>query len=72
MNARTLLLLCLSLALLPIGAAAEPFEWREASPAEVGMSAEKIEAAQKSLEAHGTSALLIIRHDRIACEWYGG
>jgi len=72
MNARTTLLLWPGFVLATIGAAAEPFEWREASPAEVGMSAEKIEAAQKSLEAHGTSALLIIRHDRIACEWYGG
>src|SRR3954468_24826799 len=71
MNARTALLLCLGLALLTKGAVAAPFEWREGSPADVGMSAEKVEAARKSLEAHGTSALLIIRHDRIVCEWYG-
>ena len=71
MTARTATLFCCTLALLTIATAAEPFEWREASPADVGMSAEKVEAARKSLEAHGTSALLIIRHDRIVCEWYG-
>jgi CubicO group peptidase (beta-lactamase class C family) len=49
---------------------APPFEWREATPAESGWSAERIESLRASLASKGTKALLIIRHDRIVCEWY--
>jgi CubicO group peptidase (beta-lactamase class C family) len=71
MSARTFVIL--SLLLLSPGALAAdapPFEWREATPAESGMSAERIEVLRASLAAKGTRALLIIRHDRIVCEWY--
>src|SRR5712672_2193362 len=64
----------LSLLLLSPGALAAdaptPFEWREATPAESGLSPERIESLRASLAAKGTRALLIIRHDRIVCEWY--
>src|SRR5436305_2941340 len=60
-------------ALAPFAFAVEaptPFEWREATPAESGLSPERIESLRTSLAAKGTRALLIIRHDRIVCEWY--
>jgi CubicO group peptidase (beta-lactamase class C family) len=52
--------------------AAAPFEWQTAKPEEVGLSPQRIEALRAALAAKGTSGLLIIRHDRIACEWYDG
>lgn len=35
------------------------------------MSAEKVEQLRDGLSKRGSDALLIIRHDRIVCEWYG-
>src|SRR3569833_2046729 len=67
--------LLLALACGRSGLAAEvsaPFEWQEAKPADEGMSAQRLEAARVALAAHGTSGLLVIRHDRIVCEWYAG
>jgi CubicO group peptidase (beta-lactamase class C family) len=72
MTSRTfafLSLLLLSPGVLAADAPA-PFDWREATPAESGFSAERIESLRASLAAKGTRALLIIRHDRIVCEWY--
>ena len=72
MNSRTVAFLSLLL-LSPVVLAADapaPFEWHEATPAESGLSAERIESLRASLAAKGTRALLIVRHDRIVCEWY--
>jgi CubicO group peptidase (beta-lactamase class C family) len=52
--------------------AAAPFEWQTAKPEEVGLSRQRIEALRAGLAGKGTSGLLIIRHDRIVCEWYDG
>jgi CubicO group peptidase (beta-lactamase class C family) len=46
------------------------FEWQTASPESQGMNAARLEAMRKELAARGTDALLVIRHDRIVCEWY--
>ena len=69
MNPRIALVGWLALICWTADVGAAPFEWREASPGDVGMSANKVEAVRKSLEAHGTSGLLIIRHDPNVCEW---
>lgn len=52
-----------------LGRAAQ-FEWTAATPESQGMSSEKIEILRAGLEAHKTSGLLVIRNDKIVCEWY--
>lgn len=47
-----------------------PFAWQETAPERVGMSAARLDALRDGLAARGTQALLVIRHDRIAYEWY--
>ncbi|HMJ90947.1 MAG TPA: serine hydrolase [Candidatus Acidoferrum sp.] len=61
---RASLLLCL------ITARAWAFEWQTATPESQGMSASRLEALRENLAAHRTKALLVIRNDRIMCEWY--
>lgn len=46
------------------------FEWQPASPAGAGMSAAKLDAMRDRLAERGTKTLLVIRNDRIVCEWY--
>ncbi len=48
----------------------DAFAWQPASPASVGLSPEKIDALKDKLAKQQTKALLIIRDDRVACEWY--
>jgi len=49
---------------------AAPFEWKIARPENQRASADKFERLTKSLAAKNTKALLVIRNDRIICEWY--
>jgi CubicO group peptidase (beta-lactamase class C family) len=51
-------------------ASARPFAWRSATPASQGMSQEKLDALTADLARRKTRALLVIRNDRIVCEWY--
>jgi CubicO group peptidase (beta-lactamase class C family)/dienelactone hydrolase len=60
----------LSVLLVVATAQAQPFAWSTATPQSQGLSAEKIEALRASLAQKKTRALLIIRNDRIVCEWY--
>ena len=53
-----------------IHAEEKPFDWQSATPATQGLSPEKLDALRDSLATKNTKALLIIRHDRIVCEWY--
>jgi CubicO group peptidase (beta-lactamase class C family) len=46
------------------------WEWTPASPESQGMSAKKLKAMTDALAAHDTSGLLVIRNDKIVCEWY--
>ncbi|MDH4238272.1 MAG: beta-lactamase family protein [Phycisphaerae bacterium] len=46
------------------------FKWRTASPASQGMDRTKLTAMKDSLAKHHTKAFLVIRNDRIVCEWY--
>ena len=66
------ILLTLSLATLGVVAcsAAADWDWQTASPESQGMSAAKLDALRDRMAAKRTKALLVIRHDRIVCEWY--
>ncbi len=46
------------------------FSWRAVPPEEVGLSTDALEALRDNLAARGTNTLLVLRHDRIALEWY--
>src|SRR5688500_12390144 len=50
--------------------AAEPFEWKSATPESQGLSGPKLDALKDSLAAHNTKALLVVRNDRVVYEWY--
>ena len=50
---------------------AAEFEWTTATPESQGMSSQKLEAMRDDLAARKTSGLLVIRNDKIVCEWYG-
>lgn len=49
---------------------AEEFQWSKASPRDVGIVPEKLERLSQDLAQRKTKAFLVIRHDKIACEWY--
>lgn len=46
-----------------------PFEWQTATAESQGMSQENLDRLRENLVAK-TKALLVIRNDRIVCEWY--
>ena len=48
------------------------FEWETARPESQGFSTKKLNNLKESLAAKHTKALLVIRNDRIVCEWYAG
>jgi CubicO group peptidase (beta-lactamase class C family) len=54
----------------PLPAAPAPFDWLTATPASQGMSAAKLDALRDDLAKRKTSALLVVRNDRIVYEWY--
>jgi CubicO group peptidase (beta-lactamase class C family) len=49
---------------------AQPFTWQTATPESQGLSSRKLDALKDRLAAHKTKALLVVRNDRIVCEWY--
>jgi CubicO group peptidase (beta-lactamase class C family) len=48
----------------------QPFAWQAATPESQGMSSAKLEALKDSLASRKTKAFLVIRNDKIVCEWY--
>ncbi len=46
------------------------FQWEYDTPENQGMSASKLETLTKELAEKGTKKLLIIRNDKIICEWF--
>ncbi|MHC4229294.1 MAG: serine hydrolase domain-containing protein, partial [Planctomycetota bacterium] len=46
------------------------FKWQRASAESQGFKAGKLDDLRRSLAAKNTKALLIVRNDRIVCEWY--
>ena len=61
------LLTTLALSPLPEGLA---FDWQTGTPESQGFSTAKLEELRDSLAKRSTKALLVIRNDRIVCEWY--
>jgi CubicO group peptidase (beta-lactamase class C family) len=49
---------------------ADPFVWQETVPEDVRMSTSALDALCDGLAERGTRSLLVVRHDRIAYEWY--
>ena len=49
---------------------AQSIDWTAISPSDAGLDATKLETWRRSLAAHGTTGLLVIRRGRIALEWY--
>src|SRR5579862_5417079 len=49
---------------------AQSTDWATIPPAEAGLDTAKLAAWRSNLVAHGTTGLLVIRHGRIALEWY--
>jgi CubicO group peptidase (beta-lactamase class C family) len=56
-------------ALMASRGAAE-FQWETATPESQGMSSEKLAAMRDDLAARKTTGLLVVRNDKIVCEWY--
>lgn len=46
------------------------WDWQTASPESQGMSATKLDALKDCMASKKTKALLVIRNERIVCEWY--
>lgn len=53
-----------------VSSRAKDFEWLPESPEKCGLDSVKLESMTKELAARGTKAVLIVRRDRIAWEWY--
>ena len=51
-------------------ACAQPIDWATISPSSAGFDAAKLVAWRDSLQAHGTTGLLVVRRGKIALEWY--
>ena len=49
---------------------AAEFQWMTAAPESEGMSSQKLAVLRNELAARKTTGLLIIRNDKIVCEWY--
>jgi CubicO group peptidase (beta-lactamase class C family) len=49
---------------------AAEFEWTSATPESQGMSSEKLATMRDDLAARKTTGLLVVRNDKIVCEWY--
>src|SRR6266700_4604289 len=71
-------LLCVGLVSFAVAQAGTPsaqsnrsaWDWTIASPESQGFSAEKLKAMTNDLAARSTSGLLVVRNDKIVCEWY--
>jgi hypothetical protein len=49
--------------------AAVQFAWQTATPESQGMSSAKLDALKEVIGARKTKAFLVIRNDKIVCEW---
>jgi CubicO group peptidase (beta-lactamase class C family) len=68
MKIRTITIALLLLAARGFGA--DQFVWQTDKPEAQGMSTEKLDAMRDGLAAHGTTSLIVVRHDKIVYEWY--
>src|SRR5437016_3129312 len=51
-------------------AAISAWDWTNSSAESQGMSSAKLDTLKNSMAARKTKALLVVRNDRIVCEWY--
>jgi CubicO group peptidase (beta-lactamase class C family) len=51
-------------------AAADSFAWQVATPESQAMSGKKLDALKEDLAARRTRAFLVLRNDKVVCEWY--
>ena len=49
---------------------AAEFQWTTATPESQGMSSQRLDVLREGLAARRTTGLLVIRNDKIVCEWY--
>ncbi len=64
------LLIVLSIVSPAVLCGAAEFEWTNATPESQGMSSEKLAKMRDDLASRKTTGLLIVRNDKIVCEWY--
>src|SRR6516164_9728350 len=50
-------------------AAADSFAWQVATPESQAMSGKKLDALKEDLAARRTRAFLVLRNDKVVCEW---
>ncbi len=70
MNAWGIVFLLSVLLTLAVSSTSQAFEWETTSPESQGLSSAKLEELVVGLKEHRTTTLMVIRHDRIVCEWY--
>lgn len=51
-------------------AAADAFQWETAPPESQGLSPAQLGKLVEGLHRRGTNTFLVVRHDRVVCEWY--
>ena len=49
---------------------ADTFAWQTGAPQDHGLAPARLDALRNGLAARRTRAFLLVRHDRIVCEWY--
>jgi len=64
------LMVVLSVVAFMTSRCAAEFQWTSATPESQGMSSEKLATMRDDLAARKTTGLLVIRNDKIVCEWY--
>lgn len=50
--------------------AASAFEWETATPESQGLASAQLGKLVEGLKARGTTTFMLVRHDRVVCEWY--
>ena len=63
-------ILCVSLIASAVPSRAGDFDWLAETPEKCGLDSARLAAMTGELAARGTKAVLIVRRDRIAWEWY--
>ena len=63
-------ILCVSLIASAVPSRAGDFDWLAETPEKCGLDSARLTAMTGELAARGTKAVLIVRRDRIAWEWY--
>ncbi|HEY8747952.1 MAG TPA: serine hydrolase [Tepidisphaeraceae bacterium] len=51
-------------------ATTQPADWPTAAPESQGFDPDKLDAFKTSLAARGSTSILVLRHDKVVCEWY--